>query len=31
MKVGIMTSNASFLDNYGAVLQAYAMTEQLRR
>lgn len=31
MKVGIMTSKASFLDNYGAVLQAYAMTEQLRR
>lgn len=29
MKVGIVTSNASFLDNYGAVLQAYAMTAQL--
>lgn len=31
MKVGIITSNASFLDNYGAVLQAYAMTAQLRK
>ena len=31
MKVGIVTSNASFLDNYGAVLQAYAMTAQLRK
>ena len=30
MKVGIVTSNASFLDNYGAVLQAYAMTAQLK-
>lgn len=31
MKVGIVTSNASFLDNYGAVLQAYAMTAQLKK
>ena len=31
MKAYIMTSNASFLDNYGAVLQAYAMTEQLKK
>lgn len=31
MKTYIMTSNASFLDNYGAVLQAYAMSEQLRK
>lgn len=29
MKIGIMTSNAAFLDNYGAVLQAFAMTSQL--
>lgn len=31
MKTLIMTSNASFLDNYGAVLQAYAMSKQLGR
>lgn len=31
MNIGIMTSNASFLDNYGAVLQAYAMVEQLKK
>lgn len=31
MKIGIMTSNASFLDNYGAVLQAYALTKQLKK
>lgn len=31
MKTFIMTSNASFLDNYGAVLQAYAMSKQLQR
>lgn len=31
MKIGIVTSNASFLDNYGAVLQAYAMTAQLKQ
>ena len=31
MKTFIMTSNASFLDNYGAVLQAYAMSKQLGR
>ena len=29
MKIGIVTSNASFLDNYGAVLQAYALSKQL--
>ena len=29
MKIGIVTSNASFLDNYGAVLQAYALSRQL--
>lgn len=31
MKIGIMTSNASFLDNYGAALQAYALSAQLKR
>lgn len=31
MKIGIITSNASFLDNYGAVLQAFALCSQLRR
>lgn len=31
MKIGIVTSNASFLSNYGAVLQAYALSEQLKK
>ncbi len=31
MNIGIMTSNASFLDNYGAALQAYALSAQLKR
>lgn len=29
--VGIITSNASFLDNYGAILQAYALSKQLEK
>ncbi len=31
MDVGIVTSHTSFKNNYGAVLQAYAMCEQLKR
>lgn len=31
MRIGIVTSNAAFLNNYGAVLQAYAMTAQIKR
>lgn len=30
-KVGIVTSNASFANNYGAVLQCYALCGQLRK
>ncbi len=30
MMIGIMTSNASFLENYGAALQAYALSTQLK-
>ena len=29
-KIGIMTPNASFLNNYGAALQAYALSAQLK-
>ena len=31
MNIGIVTSHASFKNNYGAVLQCYAMCEQLKR
>lgn len=30
-KVGIITSNTSFTNNYGAVLQCYALCEQLKK
>ena len=30
-KVGIVTSNTSFANNYGAVLQCYALCGQLRK
>ena len=31
MNVGIVTSHTSFKNNYGAVLQCYALCEQLKR